>query len=65
MKTEDRRRLDLALAAICANCPFCRHARRKPDGLAGRIVRRVEVRVCPFCRAYSRVKGQPPAGATE
>jgi len=48
-------RLDLLLAAICACCPLCRHARRKPDGLANRIVRKVEERMCPFCRAYARV----------
>jgi len=55
MKNEFRRRLDLALAAVCASCPLCRQSRRKPDGLASRIVRRVEARLCPFCRAYGRV----------
>ncbi|MGA7826929.1 MAG: hypothetical protein WCA04_04680 [Geobacteraceae bacterium] len=57
MKSEVRRRLDLALAAVCASCPLCRHSRRKPHGLANRIVRRVEFRFCPFCRAYARVHG--------
>ncbi|MRR06592.1 MAG: hypothetical protein EG828_06540 [Deltaproteobacteria bacterium] len=49
------KRLDPLLAAICACCPLCRRARRKPNGLANRIVRKVEERVCPFCRAYARV----------
>lgn len=57
MESDKRRRLDLALAAVCASCPLCRHSRRKPDGWASRIVRKVEARICPFCRAYARVHG--------
>jgi hypothetical protein len=58
MTSDIGKRLDLILAAICAWCPLCRHARRKPDGMANRIVRRVEDRVCPFCRAHTRVAGK-------
>jgi hypothetical protein len=58
MKTRKASRLDLALAACCANCPLCRRARRQPSGLARTIVQRVETRVCPFCRAYERVYGR-------
>jgi len=49
--------VDRFLAAICEACPLCRHARRKPDGMANRLVRNVEEKLCPFCRAYARVYG--------
>ncbi|HTX66068.1 MAG TPA: hypothetical protein VMD31_09870 [Opitutaceae bacterium] len=48
-------RLDQALAQVCRNCPVCRRARRRQRGAAFWLVRRVESRVCPFCRAYGRV----------
>jgi transposase-like protein len=50
--------LDLALAKVCANCPVCRHARRRQRGPAFWLVKRVETKVCPFCRAYERVHGR-------
>lgn len=40
------------------NCPVCRCARRKQSGLAFQLVKQVETKVCPFCRAYARVYGQ-------
>lgn len=52
-------RLDRALAAVCRNCPVCRTARRRQRGPAFALVRRVEGRLCPFCRAYARVYGRP------
>lgn len=51
--------LDRKLAAVCARCLVCRRARRNPRGLAAALVRTVESRVCPFCRAYERVYGRP------
>ncbi|OQW95309.1 MAG: hypothetical protein BWK77_07710 [Verrucomicrobia bacterium A1] len=51
--------LDRALARICELCPVCRTARRHPEGAANAFVRRIEGRVCPFCRAYARVHGRP------
>ncbi len=50
--------VDVALARVCANCTFCRQARRKQRGFAYALVRLVEARVCPFCRAYERVYGR-------
>ena len=50
--------LDAALARVCVNCPVCRTARRKQRGWAFRLVRQVETKVCPFCRAYERVYGR-------
>ena len=48
---------DQTLASVCVNCPVCRHARRRQGGVAFRLVKRVETKSCPFCRAYERVYG--------
>jgi uncharacterized protein CbrC (UPF0167 family) len=50
---------DKALARVCANCLVCRRARRQQRGLAFWLVKHVEARLCPFCRAYERVHGRP------
>jgi hypothetical protein len=34
------------------------HARSKQRGLAYWLVRNVENRICPFCRAYEKVYGR-------
>jgi hypothetical protein len=49
---------DQALAGVCANCPVCRHARQRQRGLAFWLVKHVEAKLCPFCRAYERVHGR-------
>jgi len=49
--------LTRALAQFSAHCPVCRHARRKQAGLAFTFVRTFED-LCPFCRAYEKVKGR-------
>jgi CxxC motif-containing protein len=51
-------RRDQALAKVCANCPVCRHARKKQHGIAFELVKKVEGRICPFGRAYERVTGR-------
>ena len=51
--------LDRALARVCANCPVCRRARQRQSGLAFWLVKRVETKACPFCRAYERVHDRP------
>jgi hypothetical protein len=68
--------LDKILAGVCMNCPVCRRARRQQGGIAFQLVKRVETKVCPFCRAYERVHGrkshepvansepEPPAGTS-
>lgn len=50
--------LDRVLAKVCLNCPVCRHARRSQRGAAFQVVRKIEGRICPFCRAYGRVFGR-------
>jgi hypothetical protein len=51
-------RLDKALANVCLNCPVCRRARKRQRGTAFWLVRNVESRTCPFCRAFERVFGR-------
>ncbi len=50
---------DRFLAQICILCPLCRHARDRGEGVAYRVVQRLEKDICPFCRAYERVYGRP------
>jgi hypothetical protein len=49
---------DRRKARVCLRCPACRHARRAQEGLIFQFVRRVESRLCPFCRAYEKVYGR-------
>ncbi len=49
--------LDRTLARLCELCPVCRRARATQSGIAFRLVRSIEVDVCPFCRAYEKVHG--------
>jgi uncharacterized protein CbrC (UPF0167 family) len=51
--------LDKALARVCASCLVCRRARQRQRGFAFWLVKHVETRLCPFCRAYERVYGRP------
>ena len=57
MSTPHASSFDIALARVCTNCLVCRRARRQQRGGAFWLVKRVEVRLCPFCRAYERVHG--------
>ena len=50
--------LDRAMANICRDCPLCRHGRKRQAGAAFWLVKHIEGRVCPFCRAYERVYGR-------
>lgn len=56
--THPASRLDHMLAIVCRSCPVCRRARKRQRGVAFWLVKRVEGRFCPFCRAYERVYGQ-------
>ena len=49
---------DRKLAKACVNCPVCTRARRKQRGVAFWLVKNVENRLCPFCKAYERVHGR-------
>ena len=39
-------------------CPMCSYARRKQKGLIFWILKRIESRICPYCKAYERVYGR-------
>lgn len=49
---------DKRLAKFSVNCLVCRYARKKQRGLVFWLVKKVEGRVCPFCRAYERTYGR-------
>jgi hypothetical protein len=49
---------DRQLANVCLECPVCKQARKKQKGIAYWFVRKIEVDVCPFCRAYEKVYGR-------
>jgi hypothetical protein len=51
---------DRRMAKVCLQCPVCRHARKKQKGVLFEFVRRMEGRICPFCRAYEKVYGLKP-----
>jgi hypothetical protein len=48
---------DKVLAGFCVKCLVCRRARRQQRGIAFWLVKKIEARMCPFCRAYERVHG--------
>jgi hypothetical protein len=50
--------LDKVLAGFCVNCLVCRRARGRQSGTAFWLVKKIEARMCPFCRAYERVYGR-------
>lgn len=65
--TEEITARDREMARICIECPVCSRAREKQRGIAYTIVRLVEGRLCPCCRAYERVYGRKahaPAGSS-
>jgi hypothetical protein len=49
---------DRRMARVCLSCPACKHARKAQKGLLFELVRRIEGRICPFCRAYEKVYGR-------
>jgi uncharacterized protein CbrC (UPF0167 family) len=49
---------DRAMAQKCMECIVCRKARKDQAGLAFWMVKKVEGRLCPFCKAYERVYGR-------
>jgi len=49
---------DRRMARVCMDCALCRHARRKQKGLSFWVVKRVEGKICPWCKAYERVYGR-------
>jgi len=59
MSARNASSFDKALVRVCANCLICQRARRRRRGFAFWLVKRVKVRLCPFCRAYERVYGRP------
>lgn len=51
-------KFERALARVSENCVVCNFARNRQKGLIFWLVKRVEGRFCPFCRAYYKVFGR-------
>ena len=49
---------DRKRAIACKKCPICKRARQRQAGLAFWLVKKVEMRFCPNCRAYEKVYGK-------
>jgi len=49
---------DRERAKKCLECPACKRAREKQRGIFYWLVRLVEGRICPYCRAYEKVYGK-------
>jgi hypothetical protein len=48
-------RLTVILARFCMVCPICKNARKHPHGICNWFKKKVENRICPFCRAYNKL----------
>jgi len=49
---------DRKLAESCLKCPICRRARDKQRGLLFWLVKKLEGKICPACKAYEKVYGR-------
>jgi hypothetical protein len=49
---------DRWMAQRCVECPVCIKGRIKQKGFEFWFVKRVEGRLCPFCKAYEKVYGR-------
>ena len=49
---------DRRMAQKCVECAVCQNARDQQRGFSYWFVKRIENRLCPFCRAYERVYGR-------
>ena len=58
MKNEEITKKDRWMAQKCLDCMVCTRARKKQKGLAFWFVKKIESRICPFCRAYEKVYGR-------
>jgi len=46
------------MAQQCVECPVCRRARSEQKGFFFWLVKTVEGRLCPYCKAYEKVYGK-------
>ena len=49
---------DRKMAEACLQCTVCRRARQNQRGFCFWLVKHIEDRMCPFCKAYERVYGR-------
>jgi len=59
MKENDIGRFKKIRAAICHNCPMCKHARENPQSMIGRILHhKLHADHCPMWKAEQEVYGK-------
>ena len=46
---------DIKKAEECLECLLCSRARKKQKGITYWFVKNVEVKICPYCKAYEKV----------
>ena len=49
---------DRRLAQSCVDCTLCIRARVRQRGFSYWLVKRIDSRICPFCKAYEKVYGK-------
>lgn len=47
-----------ARARWCLKCPICNRAREKQKGIVYLLVKHIDRKVCPSCKAFEKVTGQ-------
>ena len=50
--------MDRKMAKFCIKCTVCSYARKKQQGATFWFVKKIEGKLCPFCKAYERVYGR-------
>ena len=50
--------MDRKMAKFCIKCTVCSYARKKQQGAVFWFVKKIEGKLCPFCKAYERVYGR-------
>jgi len=58
MAVETISKLQHKMAQKCLDCKLCCYARRKQTGIVFWLVKKIEVHICPFCKAYEKVYGR-------
>ena len=53
-------------ASICNNCPLCKHARKNPESVVGKILHhKSHADNCPMWKAQKEVYGEEPVAKSD
>ena len=63
MQADDIGRFKKIRAAICHNCPMCKHARENPQSMIGKVLHhKLHADHCPMWKAEQEVYGKDRHG---